>query len=191
MLAKIANLAVLKNLTGLSRTLTKPVNVNALRCYATGSVSSRCWNQLNSLPKPVVSKNCLVPRSPQLRGVIGSSLVQLRNQSTHGDHVNLWKLERVVSALFLPLLPLAFMLENPILDSVLAVASVIHVHWGLEAIIIDYARPLVVGPVVPKILMAALYLTSALTLAGLMVLIYNGPGLCKVIKQGWAIGKDK
>ena len=62
---------------------------------------------------------------------------------------------------------------------------------GLEAIIVDYARPIVVGPVVPKVLMTSLYLLSALTLAGLLVLVYNGPGISKVIKQGWAIGKDK
>lgn len=61
----------------------------------------------------------------------------------------------------------------------------------MEAIIIDYARPIVVGPVLPKILFVSLYLVSALTLAGLLVLVYNGPGISKVIKQGWAIGKDK
>ena len=67
----------------------------------------------------------------------------------------------------------------------------IFIFRGLEAIIVDYARPIVVGPVVPKVLMASLYAISALTLAGLLVLIYNGPGISKSIKQGWAIGKDK
>lgn len=61
---------------------------------------------------------------------------------------------------------------------------------GLEAIIVDYARPLVVGPVVPKALFFLLYVTSAVTLAGLLVLAINGPGITKVIKQGWAIGQE-
>jgi len=61
----------------------------------------------------------------------------------------------------------------------------------LEAIIIDYARPIVVGTLVPKVAFLMLNLLSAATLAGLLVLIYNGPGLTKVIKNGWAIGKDR
>lgn len=36
-----------------------------------------------------------------------------------------------------------------------------------------------------------LNLLSIATLAGLFVLIYNGPGIVKIIKQGWAIGKAK
>jgi len=54
----------------------------------------------------------------------------------------------------------------------------------LEAIILDYARPIVVGTLVPKVAFLMLNLLSAATLAGLLVLM-------KVIKNGWAIGKDK
>jgi succinate dehydrogenase (ubiquinone) membrane anchor subunit len=61
----------------------------------------------------------------------------------------------------------------------------------LEAIILDYARPIVVGTLVPKVAFFMLNLLSAVTLAGLLVLIYNGPGLTKAIKNGWAIGKDR
>lgn len=68
---------------------------------------------------------------------------------------------------------------------------IILLHRGLEAIILDYARPIVVGTLVPKVAFLMLNLLSAATLAGLLVLIYNGPGLTKVIKNGWAIGKDR
>jgi len=61
----------------------------------------------------------------------------------------------------------------------------------LEAIILDYARPIVVGIIFSKVAFFALYLLSASTLAGLLVLIYNGPGLSKIIKEGWAIDKEK
>jgi len=61
----------------------------------------------------------------------------------------------------------------------------------LEAIIVDYVRPIVVGPVAPKVAFLMLNLLSIATLAGLFVLIYNGPGIVKIIKQGWVIGKDR
>lgn len=61
----------------------------------------------------------------------------------------------------------------------------------MEAIIVDYVRPAVVGPVAPKVAFLMLNLLSIATLAGLFVLIYNGPGIVNIIKQGWAIGKDR
>lgn len=61
----------------------------------------------------------------------------------------------------------------------------------MEAVILDYARPIVVGTVFPKVAFFMLNILSAATLAGLLVLIYNGPGLTKIIKQGWAIGNDR
>lgn len=62
---------------------------------------------------------------------------------------------------------------------------------GLEAIIVDYARPIVVGTLFPKVAFLLLNVLSAATLAGLLVLIYNGPGLTKTIKSGWKIGQDR
>ncbi|NP_001165803.1 succinate dehydrogenase [ubiquinone] cytochrome b small subunit, mitochondrial isoform X1 [Nasonia vitripennis] len=191
MLGRIANLTTLRNLTGLSRSLVKQGNISNLRCYSTKLAAPMYSGQFSCLPKQITLKNALCPTSSQLTKITANSLIQTRSQSTHGDHVNLWKLERIVSAAFVPLLPLCLMLDNPVLDGLLAVLSVIHVHWGLEAIILDYARPIVVGPIVPKVCFVALYLVSALTLAGLLVLVYNGPGISKVIKQGWSIGKDK
>jgi len=73
----------------------------------------------------------------------------------------------------------------------LKIIKMILLFRGLEAIILDYVRPIVVGTVVPKVAFLMLNLLSAATLAGLLVLIYNGPGLTKTIKHGWAIGKDR
>lgn len=64
-------------------------------------------------------------------------------------------------------------------------------YRGLEAIVLDYARPIVVGTLVPKVAFFMLNLLSAATLAGLLVLIYNGPGLTKIIKYGWTINTDR
>ena len=65
----------------------------------------------------------------------------------------------------------------------------IYAYRGLEAIITDYARPSVVGPVLPKILHLSLFIISAVTLCGLFVLINNGPGVSRAVKDAWAIGK--
>lgn len=62
---------------------------------------------------------------------------------------------------------------------------------GLEAIITDYARPRVVGPLLPKLLHFSLIFLSAVTLCGLFLLINNGPGVSKAIKEAWAIGKER
>lgn len=61
---------------------------------------------------------------------------------------------------------------------------------GLEAIITDYARPRVVGPLLPRLLHLSLIFLSAITLCGLFLLINNGPGVSKAIKEAWAIGKE-
>lgn len=109
--------------------------------------------------------------------------------TTQGDHVRLWVFERVVSAALPLLIPAALVLEKPVLDGILAVLISIHTHWGLEAIVIDYVRPIVFGPLLPKLALIALNVLTATVLAGLLVLIYNGPGISKSIKNAWAIGK--
>lgn len=62
---------------------------------------------------------------------------------------------------------------------------------GLEAIVVDYARPIIMGTVLPKILHLLLSFLSVVTLAGLIVLIYNGPGISKTVKNVWNIGKEE
>ncbi|XP_011315482.1 putative succinate dehydrogenase [ubiquinone] cytochrome b small subunit, mitochondrial [Fopius arisanus] len=122
---------------------------------------------------------------------IGRALVPFANQlraSSTGDHVKLWQMERVVAAAFIVLLPGILIVQNVVLDGLFAALLVMHAHWGLEAVILDYARPAVVGPVLPKILFAALYTMSIVTLAGLLALAYNGPGVGGAVKKFWAIG---
>ncbi|XP_015609874.1 succinate dehydrogenase [ubiquinone] cytochrome b small subunit, mitochondrial isoform X2 [Cephus cinctus] len=124
-----------------------------------------------------------------------SSMPMIANQSrlasTVGDHVRLWQLERTIAASFIGLLPACIILENAIVDGLFGILLVMHSHWGLEALILDYARPAVVGTLLPKVLNFLLNLISAATLAGLLVLVYNGPGIGKSIKSAWAIGKEE
>ncbi|KAF7998183.1 hypothetical protein HCN44_009581 [Aphidius gifuensis] len=149
----------------------------------------------NSLVKNV-KHNGLVPvknvcqKSNKLTGALGIFANQIR-ASSHGDHVRLWQMERIVAASFVVLFPGVILLQNPIIDVAFSLLVVMHAHWGLEAVILDYARPAVVGKILPKVLMLALYLLSGITLAGLGAVIYNGPGVGGSIKRIWAIGNDK
>ncbi|KZC05310.1 PREDICTED: succinate dehydrogenase [ubiquinone] cytochrome b small subunit, mitochondrial [Dufourea novaeangliae] len=119
-------------------------------------------------------------------------LQQTRNAATPtGDHVKMWVLERIVAMALPIVMPAAFIMENAALDGLMSVLVVMHMHWGFEAMITDYARPIVVGPIIPKVLHISLILLSAVTLAGLLVLIHNGPGVARSIKDFWAIGKQK
>lgn len=145
---------------------------NVRQCLNTGTTS----NKTNCLTK--------FPATTTLGTQIS------RNASTPtGDHVRIWVMERAVSVALPILIPAALIAENPILDGIMSVLVVMHSHWGLEALITDYARPNVVGPVVPKFLHLTLLVISALTLCGLFLLINNGPGVSRAVKDIWAIGK--
>lgn len=62
-----------------------------------------------------------------------------------------------------------------------------HAHWGLEAIVVDYVRPVLVGNAVPKVAHGLLILFSAATLAGLIYFIQNDIGIGQAVQKLWAI----
>jgi len=103
-----------------------------------------------------------------------------------------WTWERVMSIATLGIVPVAFVANHPVTDSLLALSTVIHAHWGLEAITIDYlCRPLImnkpVSPIVGKVGIALVYLLSIITLAACIHFNFNDVGLTKAIKMYWAI----
>jgi succinate dehydrogenase (ubiquinone) membrane anchor subunit len=59
---------------------------------------------------------------------------------------------------------------------------------GLEAIVIDYVRPIVFGNAIPKIALGLLYLMSVGCLGGLFYFIYHDIGIVNTIKRIWGIG---
>jgi succinate dehydrogenase (ubiquinone) membrane anchor subunit len=81
--------------------------------------------------------------------------------------------------------PVAFVVPIPGMDYFLAAAIVIHVHWGLEAIVVDYIRPSIFGKVVPKVSLIVLYVLSALSLGGLFYFNYSDVGLVNAMKMAW------
>ncbi|XP_029178178.1 succinate dehydrogenase [ubiquinone] cytochrome b small subunit, mitochondrial [Nylanderia fulva] len=191
-LGRVANINIFRKVRQLE-TLVKPSGLlQVCRCnpvHFPKSTSSLA--NLNRGITPIANKypTCRILSKLPVQSTV--SVTQTRAASAHGDHVRLWLIERMVSASFLSLIPAALLFESKFIDVLLAAAVVMHTHWGLEAIILDYARPIVVGTLVPKVSFLLLNLLSAATLAGLLLLIYNGPGLTKIIKSGWAIGKDR
>lgn len=96
-------------------------------------------------------------------------------------------MERAISAGLLVALPAAIAFPSQPLDIVVAVSMVMHAHWGLEAIVVDYVRPILVGNVVPKVAHFALIAFSAATLGGLVYFIQNDVGIGNAVRQLWAI----
>jgi hypothetical protein len=62
-----------------------------------------------------------------------------------GDHVKMWTAEKVVSGAQVPAIILPFMWTTPLSDAVFCTLAVLHSHWGIEAIVVDYIRPVLFG----------------------------------------------
>ncbi|XP_056633028.1 succinate dehydrogenase [ubiquinone] cytochrome b small subunit, mitochondrial [Diorhabda carinulata] len=115
--------------------------------------------------------------------------VPKRNMSA--DHSKLWPIERALSIALIGITPWAILSPSRGLDDVLAISTVIHFHWGLEATIVDYVRPILVGPVVPKAAMGLLYVLSISTLGGLLYYNHHNIGIGSTIQNFWAIKSKK
>ncbi|XP_066245457.1 succinate dehydrogenase [ubiquinone] cytochrome b small subunit, mitochondrial [Euwallacea similis] len=110
---------------------------------------------------------------------------QRRNMSA--DHSKLWSIEKLVSILLLGVVPTMFIYPNKILDNIFSVAVVMHFHWGVEACVVDYVRPIVFGPVIPKLTLGLLYLVSASTLAALIYFNQHQIGIGATVRKFWCI----
>lgn len=108
-------------------------------------------------------------------------------RSAHGDHSKLWTIERGVSAALLAILPAALAFPSKSLDILLAVTVVMHTHWGLEAILVDYVRPVLFGPSLPKLVPLVTMTFSAIFLGLLLYNIFTDIGISQSIRKFWAI----
>ncbi|XP_059047834.1 succinate dehydrogenase [ubiquinone] cytochrome b small subunit, mitochondrial isoform X2 [Achroia grisella] len=118
-----------------------------------------------------------------------TSLVRLSQEKAH-DHSKLWVVEKLTSVLLVPLVPLGLLMPNKLFDSVLAILITAHSFWGLEAIVVDYVRASIFGPVIPKIAIGLVYLISIATLGGLFYVISHDIGIANSFRQLWAIKSD-
>ncbi|KAG4067239.1 hypothetical protein HA402_000230 [Bradysia odoriphaga] len=133
-------------------------------------------------------QNHLLSSQIQMSPLISRTIsVSAPLQSATGKHSTLWTAERAVSAGLLAVVPAAIAFPSQPLDVILAVSMVMHAHWGLEAVVTDYVRPILFGNVVPKIAHILLLGLSSATLAGLIYFIYNDIGIGKAVRKLWAI----
>lgn len=98
-------------------------------------------------------------------------------------HDKLWKAERYLSLGLLGVLPAAAVIPHPIMDYAVALSLVVHIHWGIEAIVVDYIRPSIFGPVIPKISVALVYILSSLALGGIFLFNYTDVGITQAARM--------
>ncbi|KAF4527603.1 hypothetical protein B566_EDAN015157 [Ephemera danica] len=127
-------------------------------------------------------------RSPVCLSAAKSFSVTPRREMSAGhDHTKLWTAERLLSLGLLGAIPAAFITPCAALDYAVALSIVMHSHWGIEAVLVDYMRPTVVGPVLAKLSIAALYAVSIMTLGGLFYFTYSDVGLTNAVKMLWKL----
>jgi len=103
------------------------------------------------------------------------------------NYAKLWTIERGVAIAMVPLVPAAFIFTSPTMDYLVAFTFTLHAHWGLEAIVIDYLRPKIVGETIARLGVALVYALSAFTLGGLFYFNYTDVGVINAIKMFWKL----
>jgi len=101
----------------------------------------------------------------------------------------LWGIERAVSALQIPALIVPFLLTNPATDAMFCTLAVLHSHWGVEAIVVDYIRPSLFNgsTTIPNIAQGLIWAISVFTLGGLYYFNYTDVGIINAIKMLWKL----
>lgn len=100
-----------------------------------------------------------------------------QSSSSKHAHDRLWKAERYLSVGLLGILPAAAMYPSLAMDHAVALSLIVHVHWGLEAIVTDYVRPSIFGKSIPKISIGLVYVLSSLALGGLFLFNHSDVGI--------------
>lgn len=122
-----------------------------------------------------------------MAGIRQISLTAARQSAAGGSHAGIWTAERALSVALLGLLPAALAFPSKSLDILLAISVVMHSHWGIEAIVVDYVRPVLFGSVIPKIAPMFVVAYSALLLGALLYFINTDIGIAQTVRKFWAI----
>ncbi|XP_028131339.1 succinate dehydrogenase [ubiquinone] cytochrome b small subunit, mitochondrial-like isoform X2 [Diabrotica virgifera virgifera] len=102
-----------------------------------------------------------------------------------GNHAKIWPFEKLVTLSLVGLVPATFITPNAVLDDIFAAIMCLHMHWGLESCLTDYVRPIIFGPLIPKIALLLLYLVSLGTLASLLNYNHNDIGIGATFQKIW------
>ncbi|CAL1279763.1 unnamed protein product [Larinioides sclopetarius] len=167
--------------------------MNVAFTVARNSCRGTLWKTLQSRPQilgnhfSVIQKEAsLLKHKPAVYFSTSQSISAAAQAHDH-SHSKIWTAERFLSASLLGILPAAVAFPNPVLDYALALSLTVHVHWGIEAIAVDYARPSVVGAVLSKAAVGAVYALSVFTLGGLFYFNYTDVGLGQAIRMLWKL----
>merc|ERR1712170_125958 len=88
-----------------------------------------------------------------------------------------WKQERILSAVLVPVIPIALVYPNMITDFLLTSTIMLHTHWGFQVFISDYFH----GPILPRVLRTLMMVFSSAAFGGLLYLNYNDIGFSRAI----------
>jgi succinate dehydrogenase (ubiquinone) membrane anchor subunit len=140
--------------------------------------ASRAVTSLKCLSKPAMARQL-----PQLTFATSSV------RASSGDHVKMWSAERVVSMAQVPACILPFIVTTPMTDAMFCTLAVLHSHWGIEAIVVDYIRPSLFNgsTVIPNICVGLVWALSAVTLGALLYFNYTDVGIINAIKMLWRL----
>ncbi|CAG9536264.1 unnamed protein product [Cercopithifilaria johnstoni] len=135
---------------------------------------------------PLVVRRSLaevIPDHPQFDPIVARKTFK----KTH-DHSTMFKIEKYFSAAMIPLLPAAYFIHGPVMDTVLAGAITLHAHWGLHGVLTDYGRAFVLGPTVAKIIQGPVsYILSICLLTGLLHFNSYDVGITKAFEMVWSL----
>uniref|UniRef100_A0A0N5A8K2 Succinate dehydrogenase [ubiquinone] cytochrome b small subunit n=1 Tax=Syphacia muris TaxID=451379 RepID=A0A0N5A8K2_9BILA len=124
----------------------------------------------------------VVPAPPQYDPIAAQK--QFKPLHNHGP---LFKIERYFAAAMVPLFPAAYFIHTPLMDTILALALTLHIHWGVWGVVNDYGRPYVLGDTLAKAVRVGAYVMTACLLAGLLVFNQNDIGLTKAFELVWSL----
>merc|ERR1712018_115019 len=146
---------------------------------------SRC---LSGLSRQILSqKNVKLPKNSLVPTQCLTTSPALQHGS--GDHTKMWSAERFVSVLQIPALIVPFLYTTPATDAMFCTLAVLHSHWGVEAIVVDYIRPSLFNgsTTIPNIAQGLCWLLSIVTLGGLYYFNYTDVGIINAIKMLWKL----
>jgi len=88
-----------------------------------------------------------------------------------------FKFERYWAAAMIPLIPAAYFIHSLPMDIALAIAIACHSHWGIAAVVKDYARSSIIGDKAAEFAMAPVTLSSIILFCGLLHFCFLDVGL--------------
>ncbi|KAI9322720.1 CybS-domain-containing protein [Dichotomocladium elegans] len=115
--------------------------------------------------------------------VTNAAATQHAPDRLHGSYH--WDVERAASVALVPMFAAEFALgSSPVLDTLFGVVLPLHLHIGLDALIVDYLNERK-APVIGKIAKATLYAATAGVLVGCYQFNTNDIGLTELIARVW------